>query len=153
MVMDPLQSLQGQYLFAVSFALGFIEFRFLPPNDSPIIIEFNAEREPDQSEPATNFYQADSYIPPRIDDAVLRVYTRPRLSANGRQLTYPGPGSRDAFCALLDASVQDILHRPASFIQVTFTEGQQLEIPLRGKEHVDGPGAVFEHRGVAQVYW
>lgn len=151
--MDRLQSLKGQMVLAVGFAQSFVEFRFLPPpDDSPVVIELTELD--DASESFGRDLGDDSYIAPsRTDEAVLRAYTPPRLSTDRRQVQYPEPGSRDALCALLDDLVGDVVVRPGGYIRLTFVEGGQLQIPLRGREHMSGPAAVLEHHGVGATYW
>ena len=151
--MDRLQSLEGQMVLVIGFAQAFVEFRFLPPpDDTPVIIELTElgdtsaapETEPDD----------DSYIAPsRTEEVVLRTYTPPRLSTDRRQVQYPEPGSRDALCALLDGVVGDVVLRPGRHIRLTFVQGGQLQIPLRGRHHMAGPAAVLEHHGVGRTYW
>ncbi|HEU5186625.1 MAG TPA: hypothetical protein VFU01_18780 [Gemmatimonadaceae bacterium] len=151
--MDRLQSLKGQMVLAIGFAQTFVEFRFLPPpDDSPVDIELDGLDDASESfEPDAS---ADSYIAPsRTEEAVLRAYTPPRLSTDRLQVQYPEPGSRDALCALLDNLVGDVVLRPGRYIRLTFVEGGQLQIPLRGQEHMAGPAAVLEHHGVGETYW
>lgn len=151
--MNRLQSLKGQMVLAIGFAQTFVEFRFLPPpDDSPVVIELTEPR--DASASFETEPDDDSYIAPsRTEEVVLRAYTPPRLSTDRRQVQYPEPGSRDALCALLDDVVGDVVLRPARYIQLTFVEGGQLQIPLRGRQHMAGPGAVLEHHGVGETYW
>ena len=152
--MDRLQSLKGQMLLAIGFAQTFVEFRFLPPpNDSPVVIELT-ELDDDTSGAFEPHASGDSYIAPsRTEEAVLRAYTPPRLSTDRRQVQYPEPGSRDALCALLDDLVGDVVLRPGRYIRLTFVEGGELQIPLRGGPHSSGPAAVLEHHGVGRTYW
>lgn len=151
--MDRLQSLKGQMVLVIGFAQTFVEFRFLPPpDDSPVVIELTEFD--DASESFEPHASDDSYIAPsRTDEAVLRAYTLPRLSTDRQQAQYPEPGSRDALCALLDNLVGDVVVRPDRYIRLTFVEGGELQIPLRGRQHMAGPAAVLEHHGVGETYW
>jgi hypothetical protein len=151
--MDRLASLRGQTLFAVSFARNFVEFRFLPPPEtSPVVIEISDEPE----SPSSDFPARDelAYDPSRsrFYEAVLRAFTAPVLSANGRQFAYPAPGARDGLCALIDDSVDDVVHTPGAHIKLAFVAGAELHIPLRKAANPSDAAVHFEHHGVMQLY-
>jgi hypothetical protein len=124
--MSRLESLRGQTLYAICFARNFVEFHFLPPvEESPVIIELSDAPGP-RASGARPELDADAYYFAQVDDAVLRAFTAPRLSGNGHNLDYPAPGARDALCALIGDSVQDVFHREAAYIQLTLAGAHAL---------------------------
>lgn len=91
-------------------------------------------------EPLSGVAFVQDYMEFHFDGKVLRSLTSAALTSKGRSWRFPEEGSRDAFCGLIGRSVHHVKVEEGHEIELTFTEGSVLRIPLAPAE-MSGPEA------------
>jgi hypothetical protein len=66
----------------------------------------------------------------RIDDNVLRCMTLPIVISDGKAYRFPGPGSRDALCALIDTTIEAAEIHEGDRLELRTDAGHILRLPL-----------------------
>lgn len=93
------------------------------------------------------------YVQIAFDGAALTALTSARaVGADGARTAFPGPGSRDALCALIGAEVRRAGADPAR-IRLDFTDGRALEIPVDDASYTSAEAAHFRRRDGTLVVW
>jgi hypothetical protein len=93
------------------------------------------------------------YVEFHFNGPVLRALTNPTVRIDSHETRFPGPGSRDALCALIGRDVVALEHVSGERIELTFSGSARLRIPLDQASYI-GPEAahfVTAETGV-QVY-
>jgi len=70
----------------------------------------------------------------------LTAFSPPVVRLRGGESRFPGPGSRDALCSLIQQVVASAIARQDDRIDVTFASGARLSI-LLGAGQYEGPEA------------
>jgi len=94
------------------------------------------------------------YVQIHFDGAVITALTNPTVEFGEQQWRFPGPGSRDALCSLIGATVSRVSVVPETAIELLFTTGQRLVIPLDWGSRLGPEAAHFRDgvRGALQIF-
>jgi len=82
------------------------------------------------------------YVVLEFDGPSLQAINDPWIQLGERELRFPGPGSRDALCALIGLSVAAVEQIEAQHIRLTFPGDASVTIPL-GRQHAIGVEAAI----------
>ncbi len=80
------------------------------------------------------------YVEFHFNGPVLRALTKPTVGIRGARATFPEPGSRDRLCELIGKQVAAVSAVDDVAINISFTGGASLRIPLDHASRV-GPEA------------
>jgi hypothetical protein len=94
-------------------------------------------------EPLSAVAFVQDYVEFYFDGRILRALTNASLTSGGVTWTFPEQGSRDAFCRLIGHSVRRVDVEDGQKIEVVFTDGATLLIPLDASALSGPEGAHF----------
>lgn len=83
----------------------------------------------DEQLSAVSFVQ--DYVELHFDGPILRVYTSPTISTDGRQFRFPDAQSRDALCSAIGNIVRDVVIEEHSHIVICFSSGREITVPIK----------------------
>jgi hypothetical protein len=83
------------------------------------------------------------YVEFHFSGPLLRVLVPLTLVRRGDKFAFPGEGSRDALCSLIESVVEDITLVDDVSLTVRFRGGSTLIIPLEKKPDLDPEAAHF----------
>ena len=94
-------------------------------------------------EPISGVAFVQDYVEFHFDEKILRAFTPPVVTIDGMQHTFPNPGSRDALCSLIQRTVERLSVIDNERIELGFSGGAVLEIPLAVSESIGPEAAHF----------
>ena len=74
------------------------------------------------------------YVELHFDGKILRALANPMVTVGGASFKFPGPGSRDALCALIGRTVVNVVVHEGDRIDLQFDGGALVRIPLAQSE-------------------
>ena len=88
------------------------------------------------------------YVEFHFNGPVLRALVPPQLETASGLVRFPNPGSRDALCGLIGATVLGVAVNEDHHIQLTLSKGQRLVIPLDDPAQASPEAATFQGEAV-----
>jgi hypothetical protein len=83
------------------------------------------------------------YVQFHFNGPGLTALNHPVVEFRGVHTQFPGPGSRDALCSLIEQSVESVEQREGVHIKLIFRSGHRLIIPLDPGSYIGPEGATF----------
>jgi hypothetical protein len=88
------------------------------------------------------------YVEFHFNGPVLRALSRPIVVVDGSPSRFPEPGSRDRLCQLIGKQVSTASATDDVSIDISFTDGSSLRIPLDDASYVGPEAAHFQQEKV-----
>jgi hypothetical protein len=88
------------------------------------------------------------YVEFHFNGPVLRALTQPRVVDGGGSSRFPEPGSRDRLCGLIGKTVATVSVIDDVAIEIAFSDGAQLHVPLDDASRVGAEAAHFQSETV-----
>lgn len=94
-------------------------------------------------EPLSGVAFVQDYVEFHFDGKILRALSNPLLASGGGSWAFPEQGSRDALCSMIGRVVVRVTIDEGSRIEVVFSNGSSLVIPLEASALVGPEAAHF----------
>ena len=93
------------------------------------------------------------YVEFHFNGQVIRALSSPILETRSGRFQFPGAGSRDALCSLIEDTVTEVQASEDSSLILSFSSGARLTVPLDHQSRI-GPEALhFMKDGQFVVIW
>ena len=83
------------------------------------------------------------YVEVLFDGPILRCISNPTVVIKGMMFRFPEPGSRDALCLLIGASVASVSLEEGKRLELTTERGDSLVVPLNDEAQRGGEAMHF----------
>jgi hypothetical protein len=82
------------------------------------------------------------YLEIHFDGPIIRILSNPTIKAGERTLQIPSPGSRDAICGIIGATVKDLKLQENMLLELILDNDCRVLVPL---DSINVPGGEAMH--------